>query len=71
MPTTFAAGKKPSRRDVPSHPVTIGMTDEQFELWMRSQGGLPITRGEKEELQLRGLFMALPSRCNKRIHSLH
>lgn len=67
MPTTFAAGKKPSRRDVPSHPVTIGMTDEQFELWMRSQGGLPIARGEKEELQLRGLDMALPPKKSRRV----
>ena len=60
MPTTSVAGKKPSRRDVPSHPVTVGMSDEQFDHWMRSQGGLPVSTSEKEKLQVRGLFMSLP-----------
>jgi len=46
--------------------MTIGMTDEQFELWMRSQGGLPIDQGEKEDLQLRGLYMALPPKKSRR-----
>ncbi|MFZ4778688.1 MAG: hypothetical protein ACOYM3_25250 [Terrimicrobiaceae bacterium] len=66
MPTTFAAVKKPSKREVPSQPMTIGMTDEQFELWMRSQGGFPIDQGEKEDLQLRGLYMALPPKKSRR-----
>jgi len=46
--------------------MTIGMTDEQFELWMRSQGGFPIDQGEKEDLQLRGLYMALPPKKSRR-----
>jgi len=57
--------EKPSRRDVPTHPVTVGMRDEHFDLWMRSQRGFPVPTSENEKLQLRGLFMSIPPKKSR------
>jgi hypothetical protein len=42
------------------------MSDDQFEHWMRSQGGLPIKPEEKKRLQRSGVFMELPSKKSRR-----
>ena len=47
--------------------ATAGMTDDQFDAWMRKQGAQPIKAGEKKRLQLAGVFMELPSKKQRRV----
>ena len=58
MNTTTKSGLKVKILHIDPRPsVTAGMTDEQFEKWLRSLGAVPISEERKLELEKAGVWL--------------
>jgi hypothetical protein len=61
MNTTTEPGVKFKILNIEPQPsVTAGMTDEEFEKWMRSLGAVPISAERKLELEKAGVWRQRP-----------
>jgi hypothetical protein len=57
MNTTTESGVKSKILNIKPRPsVTAGMTDEEFEKWLRSLGAVPISPQRKLELEKAGVW---------------
>ena len=66
MSTTTESGVKVKILNIePRSSVTAGMTDEEFEKWLRNLGAVPISPQRKLELEKAGVWRERPWDSNK------